>query len=207
MREIALHLLDITENSVAANAQLITVWVDEDLYTDRLTIQITDDGKGMDAETAHRVLDPFVTSRSTRKVGLGLPLLKAAAESCNGGLWIASVPGKGTQVKVAFQHSHIDRIPLGDVGGTILTLVVAHPELHWRLEYTATDAKGHVLSPFIFDDAPVKEALGNDVPLSQPDVLAYLRSTLEEGIGNIRNQLYPASVILNGPVRLTTALL
>lgn len=192
MKELALHILDIAENSVAARAKNITIAVDEDLFNDRLAISIQDDGRGMDEDTARRVVDPFVTSRTTRKVGLGLPLLKAAAEMCNGDLTIHSRLGKGTLIQVTFQHSHIDRMPLGDVAGTMLSLIVAHPDIHWRLEYTARRAKGPAVPGFVFDDAPVKEALGGVVPLTEPDVLSYLRLSLEEGIGEIRKELVPA---------------
>ncbi|RPI30832.1 MAG: ATP-binding protein, partial [Chloroflexota bacterium] len=111
MREIALHLLDIAENSVAAGAKNIAISVCEDLTSDRLRASVSDDGKGMDADLVARVTDPFVTSRTTRKVGLGIPLFKAAAEACNGCLDIVSQPGKGTCIEVEFQHSHIDRMP------------------------------------------------------------------------------------------------
>ena len=99
MRELSLHLLDIAENSVAAGASNITIRVREDLINDRMILSVQDDGKGMDAETAARIVDPFVTSRTTRKVGLGLPLLKEAAELCNGYLRIDSTLGKGTLVE------------------------------------------------------------------------------------------------------------
>ena len=98
MRELALHLLDIAENSVAAGAQNITITIVEDLRTDRLKLAVEDDGHGMDAEMVAQVTNPFVTTRTTRKVGLGIPLLKVAAEMCNGGLTVESTPGVGTTV-------------------------------------------------------------------------------------------------------------
>ncbi|HEX7975316.1 MAG TPA: ATP-binding protein [Anaerolineales bacterium] len=185
MREIALHLLDIAENSVAAQASNITLAVTEDLHHDRLEATITDDGKGMDAETAARVIDPFVTSRTTRKVGLGIPLLKAAAEACSGGLQIVSAPGRGTCLKVDFQRSHIDRMPLGDLPGTLLTLVVAYPQIHWVLDYQAIFPGGAGPTGFLFDDRPIKAELG-DLPLTEPDVLAFLRQYLEQGIAEVQ---------------------
>lgn len=185
MREIALHLLDIAENSVAAQARNITLAVTEDLRLDRLEAAISDDGKGMDAETVSKVIDPFVTSRTTRKVGLGIPLLKEAAEACNGGLHIASEPGRGTCLKVDFQRSHIDRMPLGDLSGTLLTLVVAYPQIHWMLDYQAVLPGQAVPLDFVFDDAPIKAELG-DLPLTEPDVLAFLREFIEQGVGGIQ---------------------
>ena len=178
MRELALHLLDIAENSVAANARNITLTVSEDLQHDRLQMSVEDDGKGMDEEMVSQVIDPFVTSRTTRKVGLGIPLLKAAAEACNGFLTITSKKGKGTLLVVEFQHSHIDRMPLGDVAGTMLSLVVAFPAIHWKLIYSVNDQK------FEFDDLPIKETLAG-VSLTEPVILAYIRQTLHDGICGI----------------------
>lgn len=196
MREIALHLLDIAENSVAANASEITISVSEDLVKDRLSAVIVDNGKGMDAETVRLVVDPFVTSRTTRKVGLGIPLFKAAAEMCNGGLEISSAPGKGTRMRVEFQHSHIDRMPLGDLSGTILTLVVAFPEIHWLFQYEAYLHGGK--TEYLFDDQPIKDALGIEpgrvaneqaAIFCEPGVLSFIRSHLEEGVLGVQNSI------------------
>ena len=178
MRELALHLLDIAENSISAKADTIRINVVENHTSDRLRMSVEDNGKGMSEEMVARVADPFVTSRTTRKVGLGIPLLKAAAEACDGGLVIQSELGKGTCVTVEFQLSHIDRMPMGDLAETILTLVVGSPEVHWIFNYTV-DGK-----TFSFDDQPVKEAL-DGVPMSDPLVLEYLRETLEEGISTL----------------------
>jgi len=183
LRELALHLLDIAENSVAAHARNITLTVNEDLAHDRLRMSVEDDGKGMDEEMVAQVVDPFVTSRTTRKVGLGIPLLKAAAEACNGFLTITSEKGKGTLVVVEFQHSHIDRMPLGDVAGTVLSLVIAFPAVHWKLIYRVNDQE------FEFDDLPIKETL-DGVSLTEPQILAYIRQTLQDGIYNIRQETH-----------------
>jgi hypothetical protein len=178
LRELALHLLDIAENSVSAQAGTIRICVDENHATDRLRMSVEDNGKGMSAEMVARVTDPFVTSRTTRKVGLGIPLLKAAAEGCDGGLTIQSALGQGTCVTVEFQLSHIDRMPLGNLASTILTLVVGSPEVNWIFNYTVDG------QTFEFDDQPVKETL-EDVPLSDPAVLAYLRDLLQSGIADL----------------------
>jgi len=178
VRELALHLMDIAENSVAAQAKTVHLDVEEETSADRLWMCVRDDGRGMDAEMVRRVVDPFVTSRTTRKVGLGIPLLKAAAEACNGFLEIQSQPGVGTELQVQFQRSHIDRMPLGDVAATMIALLVAHPEIHWIFRYKVDGAE------FLFDDAPVKEVLG-DMPLTEPDILAYLRETIESGVREV----------------------
>jgi anti-sigma regulatory factor (Ser/Thr protein kinase) len=188
MREIALHLLDLAENSVSAGARAIKISVCEDLDADRLTARIEDDGRGMDEETVRKVSDPFFTSRTTRKVGLGIPLLKEAAEASNGSMKIQSKPGAGTQVEVSFQHSHIDRMPLGNLSTVFLELTVAHPDIHWFFHYTARTHGSQ--ETYEFNDEPVKEILG-DVPLTHPDVLAYLRETLEEGLGTAQKSLKP----------------
>lgn len=179
MRELALHLLDIAENSVSAQAETIWISVEEDLADDRLRMAVKDNGKGMDAEMLARVVDPFVTSRTTRKVGLGIPLLKAAAEACNGFLTIDSTLGKGTQVKVEFQHSHIDRMPLGNLPSTLLTLVIGSPQVHWVFRYQVND------EIYEFDDEPLKQELG-DIPLSDAAVLGFIREMLETGIAEAR---------------------
>lgn len=175
MKELALHLLDIAHNSVSANARNITIKVVEDTRLDKLTLVVKDDGKGMDAQMVQQVIDPFVTTRTTRNVGLGIPLLKAAAEACGGTLEIQSAPGKGTEVVVTFQRSHIDRMPLGNLAETFLTLEVGCPDIHWTFIYQVDD------QIFEFDDTLVKQEL-EDVPLSDPLVLSYLREELESGI-------------------------
>ena len=151
LRELALHLLDIAENSIGAKAKNIVIRVEKDTETDRLRMSVLDDGVGMDPEMVARVTDPFTTSRTTRKVGLGIPLLKAAAEACNGWLEIQSTPGKGTSVKAEFQYSHIDRMPLGGPSETYLSLVLGAPQIHWLLTYKV-DGK-----EFVFDDEPIKK--------------------------------------------------
>jgi hypothetical protein len=184
--------LDIAENSVAAGARAVQISVEEDVQNDRLKAVVQDDGRGMDEQLLARVTDPFVTSRTTRKVGLGIPLLKAAAEACQGSMRIISTPappsvpptggeagGWGTRLEVEFQRSHIDRMPLGDVAGTLLTLVIAYPKIHWTLHYRAGDAE------FTFDDEPIKKEL-EGIPLTEPAVLAFIRELLEEGIGRVQ---------------------
>jgi hypothetical protein len=186
MREIALHLLDIAENSVAAESRNIRMDVSENLQSDLLQVSITDDGKGMDEQIAKQVLDPFYTTRTTRKVGLGIPLLKLAAESAGGGLTLETESGKGTRIEASFRHSHIDRMPLGDVGTTILTLLVSYPHIHWIFRYQVTQKDG-ASKEFELDDEEIKSALG-DVSLSEPDVLKILRGMIEEGIDALMPQ-------------------
>jgi anti-sigma regulatory factor (Ser/Thr protein kinase) len=184
MRELALHLLDLAENSVAADARTVSMRVEEDAACDRLRLTLVDDGRGMTPELAARVTDAFVTSRTERKVGLGLPLLKAAAEACQGELQVWSEPGIGTRVTAEFQRSHLDRMPLGDLAGTWLTLLVTHPQVHWSFEYSAGAKR------FVFNDAALKHELGG-VPLTDPAVLRFLRPLLVEGVAGVGRAATP----------------
>jgi anti-sigma regulatory factor (Ser/Thr protein kinase) len=179
LREISLHLLDIAENSVAAGAHTIQITIEEDLHNDRLKASIQDNGRGMDEQLLARVTDPFVTSRTTRKVGLGIPLLKAAAEACDGALRISSIPGQGTCLEVEFQRSHIDRMPLGDVAGTFLTMLIAYPQVHWIFRYRADQAE------FTFDDEPIKREL-EGIALTEPSILGFIRQLLQEGVASVQ---------------------
>lgn len=185
MKEISLHLLDLAENSVSARATCVRIDVQEDFRTDRLIVSVEDNGAGMFEEMVAKVTDPFFTSRTTRRVGLGIPLLKSSAEACNGGLRIHSRPGAGTRVEAEFQHSHIDRMPLGDLAATFLTLTLAHPNVHWIFRYTYAPPFKSAPHVFEFDDQPIKAAL-DGFPLTHPDVIAYVRTTLEEGLAEAR---------------------
>ena len=185
MKEIALHLLDLAENSVSAHAKTVHIDVCEDFRTNQLITSVEDDGDGMNEEMVKQVVDPFTTSRTERKVGLGIPLLKESAEACMGGMKITSAPGAGTKVEATFQHSHIDRMPLGDLPSTFLALTLTHPEIHWVFKYTFNPPyKGSVRS-YEFDDQPIKETL-DGLPMTHPDVISYLRSSLEDGIAETR---------------------
>lgn len=180
MKEISLHLLDIAENSVAADSKNISIHVHEDLFDDRLTACVIDDGRGMDAATVQQVQDPFYTTRTTRNVGLGIPLLKLAAEMADGNLSLQSDLGKGTWVEAEFRHSHIDRMPLGDLSSTFLTLLISHPQMDWTFLYRVTD-KYQQSRDFLFESAELKSELG-DISLTEPEVLTFLRGMFEEGI-------------------------
>ena len=187
MREIALHLLDIAENSAAADSQNVSIEVHEDLFQDLLTASVTDDGRGMDVETAKNVQDPFYTTHTTRKVGLGIPLLKLAAEQAEGSFYLQSELGKGTRVEAIFRHSNIDRMPLGDLSSTFLTALISHPTIHWIFVYRVTDRNGNC-QEFLFDDAELKNELG-DLPLTEPEILTFVRGMLEEGIEELAPQM------------------
>lgn len=180
MREIALHLLDIAENSAAAESKNISVHVHQDLFLDLLSTSVIDDGRGMDDETVQRVQDPFYTTRTTRNVGLGIPLLKLAAEQAEGSFSLQSKPGKGTWIEAEFRYSNIDRMPLGDLASTFLTVLISHPQINWTFLYRVTD-RDKKMTDFLFESAELKSELG-DISLTEPEVLTFLRGMIEEGI-------------------------
>lgn len=130
MKELSLHVLDLIENSVAAGATRVDIRIHEDHARDRLTLSVADNGRGMSPALALALTDPFVTTRTTRKVGLGVPLLAAAAEQTGGGLKVKTAPGKGATITADFQLSHLDRAPLGRIEDTIIAAALVHPQLH-----------------------------------------------------------------------------
>ena len=132
MEDLSLHVLDIVENSLRAGAKTVEIQINEDRKRDVLEIEIRDDGGGMDASTVEKATDPFFTTKSVRRVGLGLSLFQGAARRAGGDLSLSSKPGEGTTVKATFQHSHIDRQPLGDMAKTLTTLIIANPAVHFR---------------------------------------------------------------------------
>jgi anti-sigma regulatory factor (Ser/Thr protein kinase) len=180
VRELSLHILDALENSVEAGATRIELLIEEDLKKDILKIVIRDNGRGMSEEFAWQVLDPFVTTRTTRHVGLGLPLFAAAAERCNGNLRIESKLGVGTTVTATFQHSHIDRAPLGDLSGTLMAVILSQRPVDILYRHKVNGRA------FELDTADVRREL-DPVPLSHPAVRQWLESVLAEGIAGLRS--------------------
>jgi len=173
MTEISLNILDVAENSTKAGAALVTITVEADFGADQLTVTIEDNGCGMTPEQVERVTDPFFTSRTTRKVGLGVPFFKYAAESTGGSFHIASTVGVGTTVTAVFTLSHIDRMPLGDISSTIHTLVVYHPDTDFVYHYRYNDKS------FTMDTREFKEILG-DISFDTPEISAYILDFLNE---------------------------
>lgn len=173
MRELSLHILDALENALEAGASRVELTIDEDPQADRLHITIRDNGRGMSAEQLVRAFDPFYTTRKTRRVGLGLPLFRAAAQRCNGDVTLASEEGQGTTLQATFQYSHIDRAPLGDMVGTLLAFLLrGECDLVYRHRVGERE--------FAFDTAEIRAALGG-VPLSHPEVRRWLRAFIVEG--------------------------
>jgi hypothetical protein len=175
MRELSLHILDIAHNSIAAKAETLRIAIIEDFKKDLLTIRIKDDGKGMDEATLKRVVDPFYTTRTTRKVGLGIPMFKAAAEQCGGEFEIKSQLGVGTEIDATFKHSHIDRVPLGNMTETIITIIMANTEMD--LIYTH-DINGR---KFTLSTRDIKKTLG-ELPINNMDVVIWLKGYIHENL-------------------------
>jgi signal transduction histidine kinase len=129
MEDLSLHILDVVENSLRAQAKLVEIEVTEDMEADLLTLEIRDDGRGMNAQECARAADPFFTTKPGRRVGLGLALLAQAAREAGGGFQVSSTPGAATTVRATFRWGHPDRRPLGDIQATLKTLVAANPDV------------------------------------------------------------------------------
>ena len=173
MKELSLNILDITENSVKAGATLTEITVDE--TETQIILTVKDDGCGMSEEMVKSVIDPFCTTRTTRKVGLGIPLLKMAAEQTGGGIEIESQKGEnhGTTVKAVFYKNHIDFTPLGDVVSTITTLIQGHPDT----DFLFTHKKGG--GEVVLDTRELREVL-EGVPLNCYEVIKWTEGYLKE---------------------------
>lgn len=180
MRELSLHILDIVQNSLAANSSFITIIVDEQIFSDRLTIIVEDNGKGMSAETLQKALDPFFTTRTTRKIGLGIPLLKANAEACGGGFELISTLGQGTKLTAWFKHSHIDRVPLGNMVQTIIAIIQGIQSCDLRFIQKRNG------DSFFLDTRDLRAQL-DEVPLDNPLVLNWTKEYLQEGLTQLQN--------------------
>jgi len=174
MEDLALHILDIARNGAEAGATRVEIRVEEDPASATLRIIVTDNGRGMDADAVGRATDPFFTTRQTRVVGLGLPLLRQAAEAAGGGLTVTSRPGAGTRVEAVFGLGHVDRAPLGDVETTVLVLLASHPDVD--LDWT------HRRGPreYSLATADLRAAL-DGASIASPAGLALLRSAVRHG--------------------------
>lgn len=176
MEDLSLHILDIAENSVAAQASLIKIQLTEDRKRDLLSVEVIDNGVGMDEETRKRALDPFFTSKKVRRVGLGLSLLSESAKAANGRLSLRSQKGKGTRVRADFQYSHIDRRPVGDVGQTIITLVIGNPDVDIIYVHKKDGRR------FVFDSRKIRSQL-KGIPLNSLEAMRVIKDELRKDPG------------------------
>lgn len=175
MKDISMHIMDILQNSIRAKADCIELNITENTQDDTLTLEFVDNGSGMSEETLSKVLNPFFTTRTTRKVGLGLSLLKQNAEQTGGRFDIASKLGEGTTVKAVFGLSHWDRQPMGDLPGTLILTVSAHPEIRFIFRYKSESID------FAFDTEEVNEVL-DGASLQDPSVVRDLKELVEANL-------------------------
>lgn len=176
LEDLSLHVLDIAENSIAAKARRVGIRVEERASKGLLILEITDNGRGMSRRLLGRALDPFVTTKKGKRVGLGLPLLAQAAQAAGGDIKIQSEPGRGTKVRATFQLGHIDLQPLGDMADTLTVLMVGHPDVQFRYTHI-TDA-----GRFVFWTRSVKS-----LPAGFDDI-AGAKDDIRSGIARIRRE-------------------
>jgi anti-sigma regulatory factor (Ser/Thr protein kinase) len=181
MLELALHILDIAENSIRAGAKTVFLDITEDRMKDRLAIEIRDDGTGMDEATLKKAMDPFYTSKKVRRVGLGLPMLAEAAKRTGGSFTIESHEGVGTRVTVEFQLGHIDRQPLGDLTGAFMALIAGNAGVDFVCRY---GCGGGV---FTLDTREIRKEI-DDIPLNHIEVLKFIRQHTMEGLNKIGSE-------------------
>lgn len=184
MLELSLHIMDLVQNSLAAGATRVAIRVRESSAEDRLDMEIEDNGGGIPPEMLGRITDPFVTSRKTGQAGLGLPLLREAAERCGGGIEVHSTTGAGTKVCAWFRRDHVDRAPLGDMGETLGVLIAGNPGVGLLYEHRV-DEKDYRL-----DSLEMKKVLG-PVPLDDPAVRGFIRRDVKEGLKRIGADAFP----------------
>lgn len=181
MNELSLHILDICQNSIKADATIVEIVINEDITNDSYEITIKDDGKGMNKKTLSEVSDPFFTTRTTRKVGLGISLFKMAAELSDGGLAIHSEIGIGTEVTVDFVHSHINRAPLGLIEDSISILCLNEKgiDIVYKHYYNKKE--------FIFDTREVKAVL-DGIPFTDYNVIVWIKNNIKDGLKSIQKE-------------------
>ncbi len=177
MDELALHILDIVQNSLRAQATDVTISVTESRVHDKFEINIKDNGLGMSKRLLKNIKNPFITTRQLRKVGLGIPFLTQICEECEGNLTIQSVEGEGTVVCATMRYSHIDRLPLGSMAETLTALIMGSPETHFTYTY-ACDTH-----TFRLDTDEVKAML-DGVPIQNSEILAWLKAFVQSGESN-----------------------
>jgi anti-sigma regulatory factor (Ser/Thr protein kinase) len=178
LEDLSLHILDIVENAISAKAKRIDILVIEEPKEDRLVIEIKDDGIGMDEEVSRKATDPFFTTRTSRKVGLGLSLMAQSAQEAGGGLLIESEAGKGTKVTATFQYHHVDRKPLGSMLETMTTLLLGNPELNFSYIHQKEG------NSYVLESRVLKERFKGR-PFTDPVVIEWLRKHLKEGLAGI----------------------
>ncbi|MEG1824918.1 MAG: ATP-binding protein [Cloacibacillus sp.] len=181
LEDLSAHVLDISENSTRAGATEIEVTIKEDEKEDLLLFSVKDNGKGMTPEFVAKVTDPFTTTRTTRRVGMGLPFLRQSCELCGGGLKIESEVGVGTKTTATFMLSSVDRPPLGDVAASVMTLIMGAPAVHWVYRHSINGME------YVMDTDEIVEALDGDRDmLASPDVGLWIMETIKSELCALR---------------------
>jgi anti-sigma regulatory factor (Ser/Thr protein kinase) len=176
--ELSLHILDIVENSTRAGAKTVYITIIENTTRDILTLEIQDDGSGMDEDVLKKAMDPFFTTKKVRNIGLGLPMLAQATERTDGKFIIESKGGEGTRVVAEFKLNHIDRQPLGDIASTLVTLIAGNTDVDFIYRHQHNDRK------YILDTRDIKREI-DDVPINHVEVLNFIREHVQEGLKEI----------------------
>nr|WP_242964994.1 ATP-binding protein [Scatolibacter rhodanostii] len=177
---MALHIMDIVQNSIAAKANLMYITIEENIHYHTLLVEVCDDGIGMTAQQVQLVTDPFYTTRTTRNIGLGVPLLKKQAENTGGKIRVDSALGKGTTVSALFHTESMNMLSLGDINAVILLLITANPALDFVFERRVCKENEIENKKSLVDTRELKQVLGEEISLSYPDVVLWLKNELKE---------------------------
>lgn len=180
MRELSLHLIDIAENGIAAGADLITIRVSQRDADDLFEIVITDNGKGIPSGLLKKAADPFFTTKTTRRIGLGLSLFREAAKRCDGEFRLKSEEGKGTEVFASFRLDHIDLAPLGDMAGSISCLIMGNPGVDFLYVHEINGES------FSLDTRDIRKEL-DDVPLNNPEVVNLIITMINDSLKALKS--------------------
>lgn len=181
MRDFSMHILDIAQNSIVAEAKNIVIEINENPNENVFSFTITDDGKGMSEQFLENVKNPFTTSRTTRKVGLGIPMLSQTCTVCGGDLLIKSVLGDGTELYAYMEYDNIDRPPIGDIISTMHVLIVTTYGVDIRYIHKFNE------KTFCIDTKEIKEALGEDVNFTEPLIMQWIHDNIKEGLEEIKS--------------------
>lgn len=174
MNELALHIYDLVLNSIRANANNIDIIIQDN--QDIITINIIDDGDGMNINELKKVTDPFYTTKTNHQIGLGIPLFKQNVEATGGQFLISSVINQGTKIEAKLFKNHLDCLPLGNLAASLAAIIQINPNINYLFKYQNDDFK------FILDTKEIKKLLGDNITINQPEIIMWLKNYIEEGL-------------------------
>ena len=181
MQDLAMQIMEIMQNSISAHASAITLQFTDSMKDNRITFKISDNGSGMSEDTVKKITNPFITSRMTRKIGMGLAFLKQTCDQCDGSLEIVSRLQKGTAVTAVLRRDCIDTPPTGDLGELMMECIQANEKIAYRFEYRSDQGC------FSFDtDSVVKELDG--VSICEPNILLWIKEFVNQGIQQAKEE-------------------